>query len=135
MATLSSKNVRFNLEIGELNSSLNSKKLTLLDLPKEKRRNSKMTTSSLEKTRTTKVSHPRSRPSIFSNNKLSNNLYNIRFDAFGNEIIKGEKNHKVSFIDNISHQKIAEVILIESFDNSKKKKSDDVICKCSCYIF
>ena len=94
-----------------------------------------MTSSSYEKTRKTKVSHSRSRLSIFSNNKLSNNLYNIRFDAFGNEIIKGEKNHKVSFIDNISHQKIAEVILIESFDNSKKKKSDDVICKCSCYIF
>ena len=133
MATSSSKNVKFKLEIEHLNTSENSKKLILLeDLPKEKRRNSKGTVSSFEKTRTTRISKPRlSRPSIFSsNNRLSNNLFSVRFDAYGNEIVKGSKNHKVSFIDNISHQKIAEVILIESSNNFKNPEQDKINCHC-----
>ena len=113
MEISSPKNVKFNLENENLNTSSNSKRLTLSDLPKEKRRrNSKITLSS-DKTKTIYSKTRLSRPSIFSsNNRVSNNLFLTRFDVYGNEIVKGSKNHKVSFIDNISSQKIAEVILI-----------------------
>ena len=47
--------------------------------------------------------------------------------------MKGEKKHKVSFIDNISPQKIAEIILIENY---LIKKNDNTNCECSaCFIF
>ena len=41
------------------------------------------------------------------------NIENIREDAYGNSIIKGKKNHKVTFIDNVTNKNIAEVILVD----------------------
>ena len=138
MEISSPKNVKFNLENENLNTSSNSKRLTLSDLPKEKRRrNSKITLSS-DKTKTIYSKTRLSRPSIFSsNNRVSNNLFLTRFDVYGNEIVKGSKNHKVSFIDNISSQKIAEVILIENSNDYQKDNCDNVNCQCSsfCFIF
>ena len=138
MEISSPKNVTFKLENENLNTSSNSKRLTLSDLPKEKRRrNSKITLSS-DKTKTIYSKTRLSRPSIFSsNNRVSNNLFLTRFDVYGNEIVKGSKNHKVSFIDNISSQKIAEVILIENSNDYEKENSDNVNCQCSgfCFIF
>ena len=138
MEISSSKNVTFKLENDNLNISSNSKRLTLSDLPKEKkRRNSKITSSSIEKTKTRYSKTRLSRPSIFSNNNRVNNNLFIRFDAYGNEIVKGSKNHKVSFIHNISSQKIAEVILIEDSNDYEKENIDNVSCQCSgfCFIF
>ena len=131
----SSRNVKFKIEGDYINTTSTSKKSTLLEL-KEKRRNSKGTSFSIEKTRCSK--ERRSHPSIYSNIKLSNNnIYQTRFDAFGNEIVKGSKNHKISFIDTISSQKIAEVILIESSYSPKQIHNDNVNCQCNnfCFIF
>ena len=61
---------------------------------------------------------------------ILDNLERTREDAYGTFIIKGRKNHKVTFIDNISNQKIAEVILVDSF-TSKKSSKDTCECKCS----
>ena len=139
MENSSSKNVTFKLENENLNTSSNSKKLTLSDLPKVKRRrNSRITSSSIDKTKTRYPKTRLSRPSIFSsNNRVTNNLFLSRFDVYGNEIVKGSKNHEVSFIDNISSQKIAEVILIENSNDYQKDNCDNVNCQCSsfCFIF
>ena len=120
---MSSRNVNFKLDSDE-NTSINTK--STFSVIKQKRRNSKLTISSIEKCR---------RRSI--NKHSTNNLF--RTDVFGNEIIKGNKNHKVSFIDMISSQRIAEIILIdksssvfENYNNNDDKEN----CQCStCEIF
>jgi len=124
---MSSRNVTFKLD-SDQNTSINSK--STFSLIKQKRRNSKATTSSIEKTRSRSLN----RHSISSNK--TNNLF--RIDAFGNEILKGNKNHKISFIDMISSQRIAEVILIDNFDSVFENKYNDnkENCQCSaCEIF
>ena len=85
-----------------------TKKLVLID--PDKNINSRSTSLSLDKTKIINLK----KSNFNSNNKRLNNNQSERFDAFGNEIFKGSKNHKVSFIDNISRQKIAEVILVEN---------------------
>ena len=124
----SSRNVTFNLENNEIKTSRNFKNVTLIE-----KKNSKLSSFSFDKSRT-RYSKQQSRSSFLSSNmKTSNNSYSIRIDAFGNEIVKGEKKHKVSFIDNISPQKIAEVILIENY---LIKNNDNANCECSsCCIF
>ncbi len=119
---MSSRNVSSKLE-SEQNTSINTK--STFSIIKQKRRNSKLTISSIEKCR---------RRSI--NKHSTNNLF--RTDVFGNEIIKGNKNHKISFIDMISSQRISEVILIDNsssvFEN--KYNDDKENCQCStCEIF
>lgn len=70
------------------------------------------------------------RPSIFV---LDPQNKKVRHDAYGNEITKGSKNHKVSFIDSICNLKFAEVIIIEQNNNY----NDYTACECnaSCFIF
>ncbi len=130
---MSSRNVTFKLD----NSSPHSKTLSLLDEGTKRRRSSKLTVSSMEGSTKFSFSKRKSRPSIFSGEvKLSNNYSSTRIDAFGNEINKkGSKDYKVSFIDQISSEKIAEVILIEnSFSKSNINYKEE--CKCSsCLIF
>lgn len=130
----SSKNVTFKIE-----NILNPKPLVLLD--EERRRSSKIS-SSFEITSTKNSNIRRSRPSIFSSEMkiIKENFDNIRTDAFGNEINKkGNKNYKVSFIDQISTEKIAEVILVENNNNNFVKnegKDKKEFCSCStCFIF
>ena len=144
---MSSKNITFNLESSENENIKNLKSLVLLDKEKSqsKRRNSKNTLSSLEGI-STKFSinnklRRRPRYSILSSEMqlLKENENNIRIDAFGNEIKKGEKNYKVSFIDQISSDKIAEIILIETNEiiiKNKKNNDEKDYCKCNtCFIF
>ena len=59
-----------------------------------------------------------------------------REDAYGTFIIKGRKEHKVTFIDNISHQNLAEVIMIDN-SSSLMKCNDSCECNCSagCIVF
>ena len=62
-------------------------------------------------------------------------LNNKRKDAFGNEILKGSKNHKVSFIDQISSEKIAEIVLLD-LNNQYNNYNNKDTCQCStCNIF
>ena len=63
---------------------------------------------------------------------------NKRKDAFGNEILKGSKEHKVSFIDQVSSKKISEIVLLENYYYINKNNNDPYeLCKCnsSCYLF
>jgi len=129
---MSSKLVTFNLDI---ENEQEPKTLTLIDNEKEKLRSSRFTSTSTDNISTkNSIIKRKSRASIFSDLKISNS--SIRIDAFGNEITKkGSKNYKVSFIDEISREKIAEVILIEnSFSKSNINYKEE--CKCSsCLIF
>ena len=62
-------------------------------------------------------------------------MNNKRKDAFGNEILKGSKNHKVSFIDQISSEKIAEIVLLD-LNNQYNNYNNKDTCQCStCNIF
>ena len=72
------------------------------------------------------------RPSISYLYESSQIKKSVRHDGFGNEIVKGSKSHKVSFVDNISNARLAEVILFDS-----ATKSNKVTCECnaSCGIF
>ena len=63
---------------------------------------------------------------------------NKRIDAFGNEILKGSKEHKVSFIDQVSSKKISEIVLLDNYYYVNKNNNDPYeLCKCNspCYIF
>ena len=129
----SSKNVKFNISINSTPEHNSHKsKISLSNLPK--RRNSKVTMSSYDQVSTRYSKQRRSRPSNFLlNERLSKEINQNRIDVYGNEIVKGSKKHKVSFIDNISSKKIAEIVLIES---SYDYQNDKTICKCSsCFIF
>ena len=129
----SSKNVKFNISINSTPEHNSHKsKISLSNLPK--RRNSKVTISSYDQVSTRYSKQRRSRPSNFLlNERLSKEINQNRIDVYGNEIVKGSKKHKVSFIDNISSKKIAEIVLIES---SYDYQNDKTICKCSsCFIF
>ena len=115
----------------------NSKTQKLILLDPDKNINSRSTSLSLDKTKIINSKKSNFNSLNFSNNERLNNNQSERFDAFGNEIIRGSKNHKVSFIDNISSQKIAEVILIEDSNDYEKENIDNVSCQCSgfCFIF
>jgi hypothetical protein len=112
------------------------KELTLINIEKEKRTSSKFTSLSIDSSTKNSSMKTKSRASIFSDNMNKISHSSTRIDAFGNEITKkGNKNYKVSFIDEISREKIAEVILIEnSFSKSNINYKEE--CKCSsCLIF
>lgn len=74
------------------------------------------------------LKHQRSEKELFSNK---------RKDVFGNEILKGSKGHKVSFIDQISSQKIAEIVLVDTYYQGLKSYNNSKdICQCvTCNIF
>ena len=112
-----------NPRIEKYNNS-KTKKLTLLN--PDKNVNSRSTSLSLDKTKIINLKNTNFNSLNFSNNKRLNNNQSERFDAFGNEIFKGSKNHKVSFIDNISRQKIAEVILVENDYNLHRYPIDKI---------
>ena len=137
---MSTKNVTFKLDPQLTNR--NSRPLVLKEEEKEneRRRSSKFSTSYDISSKNSNYQR-RSRPSIFSSEikNSKENFPNIRTDAFGNEINKkGTKDYKVTFIDQISNEKIAEVILVENTDNRCKKKNNidnQNICNCeACFI-
>ena len=131
-----------NPRIEKYNNS-KTKKLTLLN--PDKNVNSRSTSLSLDKTKIINSKKSNFNSLNFSNNKRLNNNQSERFDAFGNEIFKGSKNHKVSFIDNISRQKIAEVILVENdynlhhypIDKIDENENEKNGCQCDncCLIY
>ena len=131
-----------NPRIEKYNNS-KTKKLKLLN--PDKNVNSRSTSLSLDKTKIINLKNTNFNSLNFSNNKRLNNNQSERFDAFGNEIFKGSKNHKVSFIDNISRQKIAEVILVENdynlhhypIDKIEENENEKNGCQCDncCLIY
>lgn len=94
-----------------------------------KRKSIFSTTDSIEhSTKVTKINATQ-RTSIFSGGKRSA----PRIDIYGNIIMKGSKSHKVSFIDNVSNQKIAEVIMVDQ-PVDKMKERVSLNCASSCLI-
>ena len=132
---MSTKKISFKSDLKQINETLNNN--SSIDLDKEKNKKFNILSSSEISTKYT-ISKRKSKLSIFSgDSKFINNSSSNRFDAFGNEINKkGNKNYKVSFIDQISSEKIAEVFLIDDsyFKNNNNKEKE--ICTCStCFIF
>ena len=78
------------------------------------------------------MKNTKKRPSISYLYENSQIKKSVRHDGFGNEIVKGSKSHKVSFVDNISNARLAEVIL---FDNAAKTNKVTCECNASCVIF
>ena len=73
------------------------------------------------------------RPSIFcvdSTNINFNKTNGFRRDVYGNFISK-KKSQRISFIDDISDQKLTEVILIEAGEEKKKNITDKSTCECT----
>jgi hypothetical protein len=103
-----------------------------LKLNLNQRRNSLDSISKSTMTRTL------SRPSFIqksSEKYIFNKNNGIRCDVFGNKIIKGSKNHKVTFIDEISREKISEVFLYNIESKYSNLKNNDN-CQCNaCFIF
>ena len=64
------------------------------------------------------------------NNELTEKT---RYDVYGHPITKGKHRHRVSFIDNISTKKIAEVIVYEKSICNKEKENCQ--CEVGCIIF
>ena len=97
-----------------INETLNNN--SLIDFDKDKNKHYKKVFSSLEVSTKYSISKRKSKLSIFSgDNTFTNNFPSNRLDAFGNAINKnGNKNYQISFIDQISSEKFAEVILIDS---------------------
>ena len=123
-------------ENDENNSSYNKFQILKLNT-KHKPRNSNYSKNSLDGFSIGKTTD-RGRSSFPTMAELKFSRENIsgRNDIFGNEIKKGNKEHKISFIDQISNQKIAEVILIDNNNNNNTKKNNQTICNCqSCFIF
>ena len=97
--------------------------------------------NSLDSTSKSTLTRSLSRPSFISNKRKSiekfslNKINGIRIDAFGNKIIKGSKNHKVTFIDEISREKIAHVVLINT-ETKNYNLNDYENCQCNvCSIY
>jgi hypothetical protein len=100
MSKSNSRNVTFKMDNLQTENIYSSKKVSLLDPERDKRRNSRVTSGSFDilSTKNSLNKTRRSRPSILLlDNRLKNNFSNSRFDAFGNKIIKGTKNHKVTY--------------------------------------
>lgn len=126
----SSKSVTFNMNI--VNDSENqTRKSSLNEIKNEGRISLDITNAK------TSFSKSNSRPSFISlKHKLSDKIFfpEQRTDAFGNKIVKGSKTHKLSFIDEISREKIAQVIIIDSTYTKNNLNKEE--CKCeTCNIF
>ena len=64
---------------------------------------------------------------------------NIRIDMFGNQIIPGNKKHKIVFADEIAPNKgIAKVYYVESYkkyNHSSYNENNNSECFCHCALF
>ena len=134
----SSKSVTFNLNISNeynLHSRKSSLNENLLKSESSNTRNS----SDFTNIKTSLNKSNISRPSFISLRQKSEKdiFHGPRTDIFGNKIIKGSKNHKISFIDQVSREKFAEVVLIDSdYSNNKNANQINEECQCStCFIF
>ncbi len=78
--------------------------------------------------------------SLDENLSLADSSFTVvrhRLDSRGRHIVKGKKQHKVTFCDYLGKSPLVEEILIESFkkENFVKKKSDRITCNVKCHIF
>lgn len=55
-----------------------------------------------------------------------------RRDAHGNPIFKGNKSHKVTFIDDVCRKNIAEVIIVDSENSMRNNLNDKDKTTCQC---
>ena len=132
---LNPKNKQLTLETRQTTtSSLNIANLVLSDLcinqhPSTQRKS--LTTIADTEIGNSKVSYTQNKRSSLCTSE--NYEIKDRHDAHGNPIFKGNKNHKVTFIDNISRNSLAEVIIVDSKISPKdKQKNDTDKTSCQC---
>ena len=134
----SSKSVTFNLNISN-EYNLHSRKSSLNENLLKSESSNNRCSSDFTNVKTSLSKSNISRPSFISLRQKSEKdiFHGPRTDIFGNKIIKGSKNHKISFIDQVSREKFAEVVLIDSdYLNYKKYNQINEECQCStCFIF
>ena len=134
----SSKSVTFNLNISN-EYNLHSRKSSLNENLLKSESSNNRCSSDFTNVKTSLSKSNISRPSFISLRQKSEKdiFHGPRTDIFGNKIIKGSKNHKISFIDQISREKIAQIVLIDSdYLNYKKYNQINEECQCSaCFIF
>ena len=110
---MSTKKLTLKSDLKIINETLNNNSLIYFD--KDKNKHYKNIFSSLEVSTKYSISKRKSKLFFSGENKFTNNFPSNRLDAFGNAINKnGNKNYQISFIDQISSEKFAEVILIDS---------------------
>ena len=112
----SSKSVTFNLNISNENNFSHSRKSSLNENLLKSESSNTRNSSDFTNIKTSLNKSNISRPSFISLRQKSEKdiFHGPRSDIYGNKIIKGSKNHKISFIDQISRQKIAQIVLIDS---------------------
>ena len=134
----SSKSVTFNLNISN-EYNLHSRKSSLNENLLKSESSNNRCSSDFTNVKTSLSKSNISRPSFISLRQKSEKdiFHGPRSDIYGNKIIKGSKNHKVTFIDEISREKFAEVVLIDSdYSNNKNANQVNEECQCStCFIF
>ena len=135
----SSKSVTFNLNISNENNFSHSRKSSLNENLLKSESSNTRNSSDFTNIKTSLNKSNISRPSFISLRQKSEKdiFHGPRSDIYGNKIIKGSKNHKISFIDQVSREKFAEVVLIDSdYSNNKKGNQVNENCQCStCFIF
>jgi hypothetical protein len=135
----SSKSVTFNLNISNENNFSHSRKSSLNENLLKSESSNTRNSSDFTNIKTSLNKSNISRPSFISLRQKSEKdiFHGPRSDIYGNKIIKGSKNHKISFIDQISREKIAQIVLIDSdYLNYKKYNQINEECQCSaCFIF
>ncbi|CAD8146822.1 unnamed protein product [Paramecium pentaurelia] len=66
---------------------------------------------------------------------LKQNLPKIRHDMFHQEIVKKEKNHSISFRDEVkSNYGLVDIIIVENWKDYNIISEDDIRDNCSCNI-
>ena len=135
----SSKSVTFNLNISNENNFSHSRKSSLNENLLKSESSNTRNSSDFTNIKTSLNKSNISRPSFISLRQKSEKdiFHGPRSDIYGNKIIKGSKNHKISFIDQISREKIAQIVLIDSdYLNYQKYNQINEECQCSvCFIF
>ena len=135
----SSKSVTFNLNISNENNFSHSRKSSLNENLLKSESSNTRNSSDFTNIKISLNKSNISRPSFISLRQKSEKdiFHGPRSDIYGNKIIKGSKNHKISFIDQISREKIAQIVLIDSdYLNYQKYNQINEECQCSaCFIF
>ena len=135
----SSKSVTFNLNISNENNFSHSRKSSLNENLLKSESSNTRNSSDFTNIKTSLNKSNISRPSFISLRQKSEKdiFHGPRSDIYGNKISKGSKNHKISFIDQISREKIAQIVLIDSdYLNYQKYNQINEECQCSaCFIF
>ena len=132
----SSKSVTFNLNISN-EYNLHSRKSSLNENLLKSESSNNRCSSDFTNVKTSLSKSNISRPSFISLRQKSEKdiFHGPRTDIFGNKIIKGSKNHKVTFIDEISREKIAHVVLINT-ETKNYNLNDYENCQCNvCSIY